>query len=209
MILAALLAATPPADLAAVGIVYALSPDRSVAVLRSGGRTRIAAIGEAAFGGRVAVIAPGRVLLDYEGTAVELRLPPRAAQEPRPAPRPAGTSPAPATGAPSEPAPLTLPRRTVERRLAEEIPRILGETALTPVRSEGQVVGYQITRMAEGTLLTEAGLRPGDVLTSVNGTAIDSMATLIGLWGRLQGESELSAVVLRGGQAVTLSVSLR
>jgi type II secretory pathway component PulC len=97
----------------------------------------------------------------------------------------------------------------VERRLSEEIPRILGETALAPVRDEGQVVGFQLTRLPEGSLLTEAGLRPGDVLTSINGTAVDSMATLIGLWGRLQSESELSAVVLRGGQAVTLNVSLR
>jgi general secretion pathway protein C len=208
MLLAALLAAAPPSDLAAVGIVYALRPDRSVAVVRSGGRTRIAGVGEAVFGGRVAVIAPGRVLLDYDGRTVELRLPPRGPQEAAAVLRPAA-APSAAEARPELSAPLVLPRRDVERRLSEEIPRILGETALTPVRDEGQVVGFQITRLAPGTLLTEAGLRPGDVLTSVNGTAIDSMATLIGLWGRLQSESELSAVVLRGGQAVTLNVSLR
>jgi len=35
------------------------------------------------------------------------------------------------------------------------------------------------------------------------------MTTLIGLWPRLQNESTLTAVVLRNGQPVTLTVSLR
>jgi general secretion pathway protein C len=207
MVLAALLlAAPPPADLAAVGIVCALRPDRSVAVLRSGGRSRVVSVGETAFGGRVAVIAPGRIVLDYDGTTLELRLPARGPEE---AALSARREPGAARPQPAAPAALSLPRRDVERRLSEEIPRILGETALAPVRDEGQVVGMQLTRLPEGSLLTEAGLRPGDVLTSVNGTPVDSMAALIGLWGRLQNESELSAVVLRGGQAVTLSISLR
>ena len=48
-----------------------------------------------------------------------------------------------------------------------------------------------------------------DCVTQVNDTPIDSMATLIGLWPRLQGASTVSAVVLRNGQPVTLTVSLR
>ena len=66
-----------------------------------------------------------------------------------------------------------------------------------------------ITRMAEGTLLSDAGLRAGDVLTRINGTDIDGMATLIGLWPRLQSATELRATVLRNGQPFSLVVSLR
>jgi type II secretory pathway component PulC len=61
----------------------------------------------------------------------------------------------------------------------------------------------------EGSLLTEAGLRAGDVLTQINDTPITSMATLIGLWPRLQNERTLRAIVLRNGQPVSLTVSLR
>jgi S1-C subfamily serine protease len=63
--------------------------------------------------------------------------------------------------------------------------------------------------MPSGTVLSDAGLRAGDVLTEVNGVPIDSLATLVGLWPRLQAESTLHAVVLRNGQPVTLSVALR
>jgi hypothetical protein len=38
---------------------------------------------------------------------------------------------------------------------------------------------------------------------------IDSLATLIGLWPRLQGESSVRAQVVRDGVPVTLSVELR
>jgi S1-C subfamily serine protease len=71
------------------------------------------------------------------------------------------------------------------------------------------VGGLTLTRVPEGSLLTEAGLRAGDILTQINDTPVTSMTTLIGLWPRLQNESTLTAVVLRNGQPVTLTVNLR
>jgi type II secretory pathway component PulC len=102
-----------------------------------------------------------------------------------------------------------MERRDMERRLGQEVPRILAETTLVPVTEGGQVAGFTLTRLPEGTLLSEAGLRPGDVITSINDVPIDSLATLIGLWPRLQSESDIRAVVLRNGQPVALSVHLR
>ena len=197
-------AATAPPDLEAKGVVLSPRPERSVAILQAGGRTRIVGIGESAFGGRVAAIAQGLVTLEYEGQRVELHLgsatPAAPAPAPLPAPPPAEVSELPAR---------TMPRRDVERRLADEIPRILAETALVPLRDEGQITGFSIARIPEGSLLTEAGLRAGDVLTRINDVPLDSMATLISLWPRLQTESELKAVVLRDGHPVTLTVTLR
>ncbi len=93
--------------------------------------------------------------------------------------------------------------------MMQEIPRILAETSLLPVSDEGRVVGFSLTRLPADSLLTDIGLEPGDVLTEINGSPIDSMATLASLYGRLRGESEIRAVVLRGGSSRTLSVRLR
>ena len=188
---------TPPADLAAVGIVMSRDPAHRVVLLRAGGRTRAVGIGESAFGGKVAAIAPDTATLEFEGGRVEVRLSGEAAAVARSAP-----------AAPPAPDARVLVRRDVERRIGEEAPRILAETALTPALDAGHVAGFTLTHVPEG-LLTEAGLRAGDVLTQVNDTPIDSMATLIGLWPKLQGASNVSAVVLRNGQPVTLTVSLR
>jgi type II secretory pathway component PulC len=102
-----------------------------------------------------------------------------------------------------------MERREVDRRLSVEIPRILAETTVVPVMEDGHVSGLTLTRIPEGTLLTDAGLRPGDVLTEINDTRIDGMGTLIGLWPRLQNATELRATVMRNGQRVPLTIILK
>jgi type II secretion system protein C len=213
--LAAALETAPPADLAVSGVVVRKTPERSTAILTSGGKTRVVAVGDLVFGGRLVAVGPEEVRLDFAGKAVVLRLPSeRQAAARAPVPSPASAAPAAAVppGAPPEdpatPA-RTMQRAEVQRRLGDEIPRILAETAVTPVMEDGHVVGVQVARLAEGSLLTDAGLRAGDVITQVNGTTIDGMATLIGLWPRLQGATELRAVVTRNGQPVSLVVSLK
>jgi type II secretory pathway component PulC len=198
----------PPGDLAVAGVVVGRTPEHSSAILVSGGRTRVVALGESAFGGRLVSVSTAGVTLEFGSERVDLRLPAAlAAGAPvRAAP------PALPLGAPPEdpetPA-REMSRVEVQKRLADEIPRILAETAVAPVLEEGRVVGVQVTRLPEGSLLTDAGLRTGDVLTQVNGTQIDGMATLIGLWPRLQSASELRAVVVRSGQPFSLLVQLR
>jgi general secretion pathway protein C len=203
LLLAAL--AAPPADLEAVGIIVSRRPEACVAILRSGGRERVVGIGEPAFGGRVSAIAPGRVSLDFGGERVDVRLAGATAAVPPAAPAPATAGPREDPATPAR----AMERREMERRLGQEVPRILAETTLVPVTESGQVAGFTLTRIPEGTLLTDAGLRAGDVLTSINDVPIDSLATLISLWPRLQSESDIRAVVLRNGQPVALSVHLR
>lgn len=204
--LVAALALSAPADLQAVGVVVSGNPLRSVVLLRSGGRSRLAAVGEAAFGGRVELVGRSVVVLDFEGQKVELRLTTavtRAAMAPPPPPAPVPLREDRGPGA------REMERREVERRMALEVPRILAETTAVPVMDEGRVAGLALTRVPESSLLTDAGLQAGDVLTEVNGTAIDGLATLMALYPRLQGASELSAVVLRNGQPVRLTITLR
>lgn len=182
-----------------VGLV--ISPDgaRSSAVLRSAERTRVVGLGDTFFGARVAAIGDGRVTLEAGGRTRELRL--AAAPEEPPAPA--------AASAGAEDEARVFTRAEVERRIADETPRLLSETALIPVSENGQVSGFTLSRVPEGSLLTDLGLRAGDVLTDINGTPIDSMATLLALYSRLRNESEIRATVLRGGSVVPLVVRLR
>ncbi|MGE5124877.1 MAG: hypothetical protein ACM3PV_01200 [Betaproteobacteria bacterium] len=201
------LAPAPAID--AVGIVRSPVAGRSLAMLRCEGRTRVLAVGETAFGARLLAIGTETVTLELGGRRLEVRLARVPSALPAPPPR---AAPAATAGQPPED-PATpareMDRRQVQVRLGEEMPRILADTAIAPVMEEGRVVGVQLTRVPEGSLLTDAGLRAGDVLTRINGTQVDGLATLIGLWPRLQNASELQAVVLRGGQPFSLHVTLR
>jgi general secretion pathway protein C len=201
------LAALPPDDLQAIGVVLSGNPLRSVAVLRSAGRSRLVAVGETAFGGRVALVGRDVVHLDFDGRKVELRLTTAVtrAADMAPAAKPVPTPPPAATA----PGSRTLERAEVERRLGVEVPRILSETTAVPVMDEGRVAGLALTRVPESSLLTDAGLQAGDVLTEINGNVIDSLASLMALYPRLQSATEVSALVLRNGQPVRITVNLR
>jgi type II secretion system protein C len=199
------LSAMPP-DLKAVGLVTSSHKERSVAVLSSGGRTRVVGVGEMAFGGRVLEIGATTVALDFDGRRAEIPL--AAAVHPDPAFSTSAVETPPPV-AEAGPATLNLPRSEMDRRLGVELNRILAETALRPVTDGDSVQGLVLSRVAEGTLLTDAGLRAGDVLTEINGVPIDSLATLIGLYGRLQTETHVQATVMRNGAPVSLALQLK
>lgn len=193
--------AVGPDDLALVGVVTTAGGARSSAVLRTAGRARVVGVGDSVGGARVAAIGAAHVVLEVAGRTRELRF--GAAP-----PAPVALAPV-APAAPGTPQEHEFARADVERRIATETPRLLSETALVPVTDNGQVNGFTLARVPEGSLLTELGLRAGDVLTEINGTRVDSMATLLALYGRLRNESEIRAVVLRGGSAVPLVLRLR
>ncbi len=202
-----LLVSSAPTDLAAVGVVVAESPERSVAILRSGNRTRVVGVGDSAFGGHLLAVSTTRVTLEFDGERVDVRV--RSAGPPA-LPAPAVARAPEASEPPPQDAPLrVMNREEVQQRLAGEMNRILSETAIRPVTEDGRVVGVRLTRVAQDSLLTEAGLRSGDVLTNINGTEIDGMATLISLWPRLQGASDLRAQGLRDGRPFSISLSLQ
>ena len=201
-----LLAASGPPDVAAVGVVVASSPERSAAILRSEGRTRIVSAGDAVFGGRVVAVTRHQVILDFDGDRVAIAVRGAGAGSP---PSPLLTRQPPPPVPAEDSAPRVMKREAVQERLAGEMNRILSETAIRPFTENGRVVGVRLTRVAQDSLLTEAGLRTGDVLTTINGTEIDGMATLISLWPRLQGASSLQASGLREGRPFSISLNLQ
>jgi type II secretory pathway component PulC len=197
----AAIAGAPP-DLEAVGIILSRRNEACIAILRSGGRQRIVGVGRALRRDGLLDRARPRLLTSPESAS-------RCAWPAWPRRRRLSRPPPPRRPRPTTPTPASMERREMERRLGQEVPRILAETTLVPVTESGQMAGFTLTRLPEGTLLTDAGLRPGDVLTSINDIPIDSLATLVGLWPRLQTASDIRAMVLRNGQPVSLSVHLR
>ncbi|MBN2371839.1 MAG: hypothetical protein JXO72_15260 [Vicinamibacteria bacterium] len=201
---------TPAPDVVLSGLVLSWDENAGAAILSSAGQTRVVIVGDAVFGGQiVAIDAKGATLLFGE-ERLRLHLTKRNAMRGADRiPSSPAAVPAPTAAAPAVASNLTLSRADIDRRLSLELDRILAETALVPVTDEGRIVGVALRRIAQGSLLTEVGLRPGDVITELNGTTIDGISTLMSLYARLQSASELNAVVLREGQPVSISLKLR
>ena len=77
-----------------------------------------------------------------------------------------------------------------------------------PAYNAGQLRGYRIYPGRNRSLFNEAGLRPGDLVTELNGTRLDDPSQALQMLGTLSQATSLSVVILRGGQPQTLSLSL-
>ena len=76
-----------------------------------------------------------------------------------------------------------------------------------PVSVGGQMKGYRIYPGQNQALFANAGLRPGDLVTSVNGIQLDDTQKALQMLNDLSKASNVSVVVERGGQPQTLNVS--
>ncbi len=81
---------------------------------------------------------------------------------------------------------------------------------IEPVFENGKIAGARLSGAGDiGALMNKAGLRPGDVVTSINGTALTSLSDPQAFVDNLKSTSSLQVTVLRDGKPATLTVSLR
>lgn len=152
-------------------------------------------------------IFPDRVILSRNGTLEALRL-----DKDKP------SSFTPATYTQPE-VPDSGNARTISGteayQLAEIREQLLADPAkaadylrVQPARIGGEMRGYRIYPGRNRQLFSTAGLRPGDLVTGVNGVELDDPARALQLLGDLSSASELSVTIERGGNQQTINVNL-
>jgi type II secretion system protein C len=183
------------------GVIVAENPADSVALVRraEAARAQILRVGQELQGYVLLEVAKGFVR--FQGRDSELRLflagapPPTGPAEPEPS-KGSGDS---------EWIRRAFPREAARARLEKEIPVILSETDLTPRVEDGEVRGLSVARLPDGTLLSESGLLPGDILVSINGEALVGVDALWDLIARLVDQDEIRIVVRRRGEVLKLA----
>ncbi len=90
-----------------------------------------------------------------------------------------------------------------------DVAALAQQVQLLPVMENGQFVGVRLSGGRDVPLIAKLGLRPDDVVTAVNGIALDSPARAGQVAQSLAGASTASVTVRRGGKTENLSVSLR
>jgi general secretion pathway protein C len=191
-------AAAPTTNLSLVlsGIVADQDPQRGLALLGpSAAAIKVYAVGAALPGGaRLHSVLPDRVLLDHGGTIESLALPRRissAAPLPPPPPPPAAAA--------------------VERvqQLMRSNPGLIGEV-LRPqaVLADGRQRGYRVYPGPNQAAFNRLGLRPGDLVTAINGTTLDDPSRGGEVFSTLSSVAEARVTVIRNGAQQELSLNL-
>lgn len=172
----------------------------------SSGREKPYAVGDDVPGGAVLkAIHADRVILERSGRFETLRLDRSKSGAASTASASATPAPAPAVSSPSgEPTTLAELRTTLLRDPAQAAKYV----RLQPVYADGKLQGYRIYPGANRSLFQSAGLRAGEMVTSVNGVQLDDAAKALQMLGDLREVSQLTLTLERGGETRTLNLNL-
>jgi general secretion pathway protein C len=169
-------------------------------------------------------IYPDRVMLLHEGASETLALP---VDQPSAPPNPNFSAPATAasgnTASRNTQPGIALPpgltytppigtgqvdMSRLQQQLGVDPASLARQVTALPVLVNGKMTGVRLSGGPEA-LVAKLGLKPDDVVTSVNGMPLDSPARLPQLVESLKNAARVEATVLRDGKPVTISVNLK
>jgi general secretion pathway protein C len=88
-------------------------------------------------------------------------------------------------------------------------PTRFGQIArVRPARRDGSLIGYAIYPRGDEAIFQALGLEPGDIVTEVNGIALDSARGAMQLISRLRGVDQVQLRLLRDGVEMPLNIDL-
>jgi general secretion pathway protein C len=92
--------------------------------------------------------------------------------------------------------------------LTENPMELLGKIRTQPVPRDGQTYGFRLYPGRDRTLLTGVGLRPGDILLSVNDNSITDLTQLETIIDSLSQSNTIQLKIERGGKVRDINVVL-
>ncbi len=190
-----------PLNLTLMGIFAGTSEDFSRALIgQQGGDEQPYSVGDRITPGVVLQkIMTDRVILLRDGRLETLRL-----EKDRPstaeAPTPIETASADTTG--------TQDLVKIRDEILRDPAKASEYVRVQPANQNGQLRGYRIYPGRDRAAFTGAGLRPGDLVTSVNGVELNDAGRALQLLGQLAQSPTLNMTVERGGQTQTINLNL-
>lgn len=159
--------------------------------------------------GRVvlAKVMPRQVVLDNGGTYELLELFEDSALDTQLA-APVATPGSPQPPAMRSDATASSLARSYRDRLYQNPQSLADVVTVSAVRENGALVGYRLAPGKEREQFETLGFRSGDLVTSVNGLALDDPANTLRLYQAMRGADEAVFGLRRDGQEMTLSVNL-
>ena len=87
-------------------------------------------------------------------------------------------------------------------------PAELRDLKVAPVVLEGKVAGYRVKNIAAGSLVARYGIQNGDVVTRVNGVALENLSHVNEIYRSIKPGTPFAVEILRAGSPLTLSFQL-
>jgi len=87
-------------------------------------------------------------------------------------------------------------------------PEEIKNLRVAPVVAEGKIAGYTVKNIAPGSIPARYGFQSGDIVTRVNGIALESLSKLNVIYRSIKPGTPFAVEVLRSGAPITLNFQL-
>lgn len=160
-------------------------------------------------GARLEQIFSDRVILSREGRFEMLRLPREALDSAAVVPvaqsgQSGGTTQAP----PLRDAGLAASLATRRDAWLREPDQFMDAIRMRPVQEQGMMKGFAVTPRRDPALFRQAGLRPGDVVTGINGMPVNTITDPQALLAELAQATEIRLDLERQGRPMSLTLPI-
>ena len=90
-----------------------------------------------------------------------------------------------------------------------ELNSVFTQMHAVPDIVNNKIVGFKVINVMQGGVFSYMGFKPGDVIKSVNGTALNSPQEAINLLSGIMYQNNVNVNLIRGNQKLTLSYSIQ
>jgi general secretion pathway protein C len=190
------------ANLLLAGTIATQDPKRGVAIISDGGGpSKVYSVGERISGASLHSVYLDRVILDRDGTLETLLMPRQLLTSNRAAPargRPGGD-------------PRTVAAVDNIRRMVQQDPSILDQVMRTVAsydNAAGKLRGFRAYPGRNRQIFGKLGLKPGDLVTAINGTPLDDPQHSQEVFNTIQSSDHVTVTIERGGQKQDISLNI-
>ena len=180
------------------GVIAASDPRNGLAILgENAAAAKVYAVGDIVPGGvKLHSVFSDKVILDRNGNLESLALPRQST----------GMAMAPP---PQQNLPTENPIAERMRQLITSEPSVITDIMRPqPVFAQGKQRGYRVYPGRNRQAFTRLGLRPGDLVTAINGTPLDDPARGQEIFSTLGSSSEAHVTVMRNGKQQDLTLNM-
>jgi general secretion pathway protein C len=195
-------APTSSANLVLAGTIATQDPKHGVAIITDGGPAKVYSVGDNVGGASLHSVYMDHVILDRAGSLETLLLPRLLLSTPR------GPPPARRIGLGDA---RTAAAVDNIRHMVQQDPSILDQVMRTVPsydNAAGKLRGFRAYPGRNRAIFNKLGLKPGDLVTAINGTALDDPQHSQEVFNTIQSSDHVTVTIERGGQKQDISLNI-